>query len=88
MLLGDLLILALATWIVSYALVYLDMPYKLMSRFRAWTDWELLKCIYCVSLWVSAAFCFAYTMHVDVIEIAAVSGLSMLMWRFTGGVHG
>jgi len=84
--LTDLLTLALATWRLSYLLVYEDAPWRFMTRLREWNDLGgLLRCIYCTSVW-TAIGCWALWQVVPVVVyVLAVSGLAMMLWRYTGG---
>lgn len=85
----DLLILALASWIVAYFLVVLDAPFDLMKRLREWFPLGgLLACIYCAAFWTAiAAYLLWQTDARPVVYVLAVWGLSMLLHRYTGGSH-
>lgn len=53
---ADTLIVALASFGVSFALVYLDGPYELLQRLRDFLEHKsiyILVCLSCVSFWVS-----------------------------------
>ena len=85
----DLLVLALATWRLAYLLVKEAAPFGIMTRIRAYTTLGgMLDCLYCSSVWAAIACYIALqTPLAHVVYIAAVSGLAMLLWRFTGGNH-
>ena len=84
----DLLVLALATWRISYLIVYEDAPWRLMSRLREWNDLGgLLRCIYCTSLWVAVGCWLLMQVAPAVVYVLAVSGGAMMLWRYTGGEH-
>lgn len=85
----ELTVLALASWRLAYFVTREDAPFKLMARFRSYsTLGGLLDCIYCASIWTAIACYIALqTPLAPLVSIAAVSGLAMLLWRFTGGSH-
>lgn len=85
----DLIVLALATWRIAYLLVKEAAPFDIMTRIRSYTTLGgMLDCIYCASVWVSIAVYIALQTSLShVVYIAAVSGLAMLLWRYTGGSH-
>lgn len=48
---------------------------------------ELLGCPYCITIWVSAATCFAYRVFVESFAVPvfvwlAVAALSLVWWRY------
>jgi hypothetical protein len=86
--LAELIILSLATWRLSYLIVYEDAPFHALEKLREWNDLGgLLRCIYCVSIWVAVGLCWL-TDNLTLVNVLAVSGLAVMWWRYTGGEHG
>jgi len=84
----NLIILSLATWRISYLIVYEDAPWRLMSRLREWNDLGgLLRRIYCTKVWVAVGCWLPLKVAPPVVYVLAVSGLSLMLWRYTGGEH-
>lgn len=85
----DLLILSLATWRVSHMLVSEDGPYKVFARLRErfGKRWGALICVYCMSIWVAAAFDWLRTGTFDPIRIFAISGAAMMLRSYSGVLH-
>lgn len=60
-----LLILSLAAWRVASMLHSEKGPFAVFERFRLWTyqyefAGELIRCFYCLSVWVAMPFAIAY----------------------------
>lgn len=85
----DLLVLALATWRLAYLLVKEAAPFGIMTRIRAYTTLGgMLDCLYCSSVWCAIACYGIYlTDFRAIIYIIAISGASMMLYRYTGGDH-
>ena len=54
----DLIILGLATWRISYMVVWEDGPFNVFSEIQSWTQRSdflsgLLSCVNCLSVWVA-----------------------------------
>lgn len=83
----DLLALALFTWRGAYLLVKESGPFNLMDRFRAMTTiGGMLDCLYCSSIWVAlAGYILISTPLAPIVFVGAISGLALLMHRYTGG---
>lgn len=83
----DLLILAACTWRLARLLSQEDGPYNILTRFRArFPLGGLWECIYCISCWVAPAAYLVYQSPARaLVIIGAISGLAMLMHRYTGG---
>jgi hypothetical protein len=79
------LILALATWRVSYMLVNEDGPYAIVANFRQllgvrYDDYsqvygismpgKLLTCVYCTSVWVSLAYVIIWLVCGSTVSVA------------------
>lgn len=85
----DLIILSLACWRGAYLITHEDAPFALMRKIRErWPLGGLLKCQYCASIW-TAGFCYLLwlTPLAPLVYVLAVSGLAMLLYRYTGGDH-
>lgn len=87
----QIVLLSLATWRVSYALVYEPGPWRLLTRLReltgikhddttgipmAWPDDNIFSCIWCVSIWVALVLWF---MPLGVVTIFAISAGAILI---------
>lgn len=83
----DLLILALATYLVTDALVNRALPYGIMTRVRARLQWDVFMCFYCSSFWVAIAVYLLYLLNPQVVMPIAAGGGAVLLWRYTGGNH-
>jgi hypothetical protein len=85
----DLLILAIATWRVSYLVTREDAPFQLAAKFRArFPLGGLTECIYCTSVWVAAALYLLWlTPAQPVVTIIAVSGAALMLGSYTGANH-
>lgn len=82
----DLIVLALATWRLAYALTKEPGPYQLFERTRKVRFLSnVLKCIHCVSIY-TAAFCWllTFTPLWFVVWLLAASGLALMLHRYTG----
>ena len=85
----DLVILALATWRVAYMVAKERGPFSVFDRLRtALPLGGLTACLYCVSVWVSAAFYVLWASGILwAAQLCAVSGLAIMLYRYTGGDH-
>lgn len=83
----DYLIIAIATWRLAYFLVREGAPFDVMTRIRQRTTLGgLLNCIYCTSIWTGLLCYLLWTTHLQpIVLVLAVSGLAMLLHRYTGG---
>lgn len=84
---SDLLVLALATWYVSYVVVKLPGPFAAFTYARmAFRD--VATCMYCVGFWSALAGVLAYHAGAFVLVYPfAGIGAAMLLHRYTGGDH-
>lgn len=85
----DLLILALATWRVAYMITREHGPFRVFERLRAaYPLGGLTTCLYCLSVWVSAAFFLLYQAGILwPAQLCAISGAAIMLYRYTGGDH-
>ena len=103
MLAFNLIMLALATWYISYVIVKLDSPFHLLGRFREWaikkstlpdetlkpgSVGEWVSCIYCVSPYVGlVCWLLLSTALAPIIYPFAIAGGALMLHRYTGGWH-
>lgn len=91
----DLLILAIATWRVSYMLTRETGPFDVFKRLRERLPLGgLTACIWCASVWVAALFIGLYAAFVQpltfgemLIVVPAVSGAALAFASWTGVHH-
>lgn len=83
----DLLILALACYVITDVLVNRAAPFGIMARIRDRMNTELLRCMYCAGLWVGIAVYLAWRIEPQVIYPLAIAGGALMLWRYTGGNH-
>ena len=86
----DLLILAIATWRVSYLVTKEDAPFRLAARLRERHPLGgLTTCIYCASAWAAIAlYVLWWTPLQPMVTITAIAGGAMMLMTFTGANHG
>lgn len=82
----DLLILSLATFYCAYAISSTDGPLHVFEWLRAHVGLGgLTKCLVCLSPWLAALFyALMLTPMVAIVDILAIAGASVLLWRYTG----
>ena len=85
----DLLILALATWRVSYLITSEDAPFQLAAKFRAkFPLGGLSTCIKCAGVWVAIMmYLLWYTSLQPIVVISAIAGGALMLASFTGVHH-
>jgi hypothetical protein len=88
MTLSDLLILALACYVVTDVLVNRAAPFGVMDWIRARWNTQLLRCMYCAGLWTGILVYVITYREINLINSAAVTGAMLILWRWTGGQHG
>lgn len=85
----DWAMLAAAAWRLAYLLVYEEAPWRLAARLRARFPDSPLQCLYCTSVWAAALLWLVWhTPARPLVDVLAISGLALLLWRYTGGAHG
>lgn len=85
----DWALLAVAAWRLAYLLVYEDAPWRLAERLRARFPGRMLYCLYCTSIWAAGLLWLLWaTPARALVDVLAISGLALLLWRYTGGKHG
>lgn len=82
----DLLVLALATLYLSFALTKSDGPFKVFEKFRARLPLGgLTSCIVCAAFWIGLLFVWIWTTPLQmVVVIFAVAGAATLAAYYTG----
>lgn len=85
----DLIILAAATFYVAYCVSSTDGPLDVFKRVRVYLPLGgLTKCIICLSVWIAALlWSIMQTPLSSIVYILAISGTSVLLFRYTGGSH-
>lgn len=85
----DLIVGLLATWRLAYFLVKDRGPFNFMLWIRVKTDLGgLLTCLYCASIWTGLIMYLSLLYFPAWAWLWAFSGGAMMLWRYTGGVHG
>lgn len=84
------IMLALATWRISYMLVSEDGPSDVFVKLRTLKLGGLLDCIYCTSVWVGFVVVFLWIIGGELVLLPfALSGLAMMLRGYTGvGMNG
>jgi len=84
--LTSLIILALATWRLSYMLTAESLPFNIGSKLRArFPLGGLTTCIYCMSVWVAILMLgLWYTDLYPIVYVLAITGGAMVMRSYTG----
>lgn len=91
--LPDLLTVALASWLLAYALVKFSAPFNVFGRLRTWAGEpkagnlaEMLSCIYCVSFWTAVLFFVLWlTPARPLVYPFAITGGVMFIHKYVGG---
>jgi len=81
--------LALATWRISRLITKEDGPFALIATFRRRVPLGgVFECIYCASIY-AAALVYALWLYapIEIVTVIAISGLAMILHRWTGGDH-
>lgn len=80
-----LLVVGIATWRVSFMLVYEDGPYAIFYHVRERTSFGgLLTCWHCMSVWIAAAFLVVWEVAPILVVVWAVSGAAIMLASYTG----
>lgn len=85
----DLVILALATWRLSFMVAREKGPFSAFERLRVVLPLGgLTACLYCVSVWVSVGLYLLWGVGILwPAQLCAISGLAIMLYRYTGGDH-
>lgn len=83
----DLLILILAVYLLTDALVNRTLPYGIMTRLRVWLQWDVFMCFYCSSFWSALTVYGMWMLEPRLVMPLAAGGGAVLLWRFTGSNH-
>lgn len=83
----DLLILALATYLLTDALVNRALPFGIMTRIREATHWQVFECFYCSAFWAGIAVYGMWLAEPRLVYPVAAAGAAVLSWRYTGSNH-
>lgn len=83
--LPDFLILAIATWRLSYMLVSEPGPGNLLTKLRTLPNGGVFDCLFCTSFWVGLLGYWLYTVDfMPLVYPFAISGLAMMLRSYTG----
>ena len=85
--LPDLIILALACYLVTDILVNRAAPFGIMTRIRAAVNSDVFRCFYCASVWAGIAVYLLWRFEPQVVYPLAIGAGAVLSWRYTGGNH-
>lgn len=82
-----LLILSCAVWYIAYAVTSTHGAFKMFERLRKLPHGGLLDCPVCLAFWVALIVVTLTLQRVDLVQVLAVAGASMLLhsacgWRF------
>lgn len=83
----DLIILSLACYLLTDALVNRALPFGVMARIRDKTQWQVFQCFYCAAFWCGIVVYLLWLINLELIYPLAVGGGAILLWRHTGGNH-
>lgn len=83
----DLLILTLATYLLTDALVNRALPYGIMTRVRDRLQWQGLTCFYCSVWWAGFIIMGVWLIEPRLLYPVAAGGGATLLWRYTGANH-
>lgn len=79
----DMIMVATATWYVTYCLATLPGPRGIFIIMRKW--FGVMQCKYCLSLWVGLVFySFAYVGYTDIVNVFGLVGAGHLLASWTG----
>lgn len=83
----DLLIVALATFYSAFAISATHGPWHVFEWLRAHLPLGgLTACLVCLSVWLATLFyVLMLTPLSTIVDILAIAGTSVLLWRYTGG---
>jgi hypothetical protein len=85
--LTDLLLLSLACYLLTDALVNRALPFNIMGRVRERLQWGALTCFYCSSVWAGFFVTGLWLIEPRLLIPLAAGGAAVLSWRYTGGNH-
>ena len=87
----DFLLMAIATLYVAQVMTATAGPGQVFERLRTVTRNRLgglFDCVWCVSVWVGAAFFFLHQFVPRITWIFAIAGAALLLRSYTGVHHG
>jgi hypothetical protein len=85
----DLLIITLATFYAAYAISWSHGPWEVFQWLRRRLPLGgLTACLVCLAPWLAALFyVLMFTPLYIAVNVLAIAGASVLLWRYTGGSH-
>ena len=85
----DYVMVVCATWYISFILTTLPGPRNIFAIMRAWRGNGVMRCIYCLSLWVGGVlYLFAYLGYTDIVSVFGVVGAAHILAAYTGANYG
>ena len=84
---SDLLLMALATFYLGYAVTKTEGPFKVFNFVRMWMPLGgLTTCFYCLIFWAGLAFFLLLHFGLSwAVYPFAAAGAAMFLFRWTGG---
>jgi len=84
----ELVVWALATWRIAYLVSRERGPWAIAERVRARLG-GALACLYCASVWAALITWALWRVEAGraIVIVLAISGLALLLHRYTGGDH-
>lgn len=84
-----LVVIALATWRLSFMLAHESGPGHVFERLRTrYPLGGLTTCMRCLSVWMAAFLFVAYAIVPEAVFILAASGAALMLHSYTGAGHG
>lgn len=80
----DLLILMLATYLLTDALVNRVLPWNIMGRIRDRLQWQIFQCMYCSVWYAGVAVYLLWLVEPQLVYPFAAGGGAIILWRYTG----
>lgn len=85
---GDFILLMLATWYITEVIVTKHGPFGLFERARdGLPHGGLLTCLYCTAIWVGAAVFLAYLYLPIIVWPFALAGGALVIRAYSGVKH-
>lgn len=83
----DLLILALACYLLTDAMVNRALPFGVMTWIREHANSDVFHCFYCSSIWAAIIVYVTWQIEPGIVYPFAIGGGAVLLWRYTGASH-
>lgn len=84
----DWLLIALATWRLSFMVAHESGPWRVFERLRTrYPLGGLTNCMRCLSVWIAAFLFVTYDVLQPAVIILAISGAALMLHSYTGAGH-